>query len=62
MTLVVHVVEETYSFPEVGVGAAQTGEMLHGIGHGIAMLPQAFGLDPFMEEGECALGLTHEER
>jgi hypothetical protein len=52
MPLVIHVVQKPDGFPEIGVRAAALREVLHRIGDGIAMSPQTFGLDPFVEDRE----------
>ena len=54
MPLVIHVVQQSDGFPQLGVFAAQLREMLHGISDGIAVFPQAFGLDPVVQNSLSA--------
>jgi hypothetical protein len=54
--LVIHVVQEPDGFPEIGIRAAVFGEVLEGIGYGVAMTPQTFRLDPFVQNPERLFG------
>ena len=49
VTLVIHVVQQSYRFPKIGILAAQVRKMFHRICNGVAMFPQAFGLDPVVQ-------------
>jgi hypothetical protein len=61
MPLIIHVMQQPDSFPEIGVFAAQLSEMLHRIGDRIAVFPQTFGLDPVVQNSVGASGerFTH---
>ena len=61
MPLVIHVMQQSDGFPEIGVFAAQLREMLHRISDRIAVFPQAFGLDPVVQDSLGASGerFTH---
>jgi hypothetical protein len=56
MPLVIHVVQKSDGFPQIGIGAAVFGEVLQGIGDGVAMTPQTFRLDPFVQNPERLFG------
>jgi hypothetical protein len=49
MPLIIHVMQQSDSFPEIGVLAAQLREMLHRISDCIAVFAQAFGLHPVVQ-------------
>jgi hypothetical protein len=56
MPLVIHVVQQSDGFPEIGVFAAQLREMLHRISDCIAVFPQTFGLHPVVQGSLGASG------
>src|SRR6266536_3774878 len=56
MALVIHVVQQANRLPKIDIVSrpAKRGEMLHRISDRIAMFPQTFGLDPFVQDLQCA--------
>jgi hypothetical protein len=56
MPLVIHVVQQSDGFPEIGVFAAHLREMLHRVSDCITVFPQAFGLHPVMQGSLGASG------
>ena len=56
MLLVIHVMQQSDSFPLIGVFPVQLGEMFHRISDCVAMFPEAFGLDPVVQDSLSAGG------
>jgi hypothetical protein len=61
MPLVIHVMQQSDGFPEIGVVAAQLREMLHRISDCIAVFPQTLGFGPVVQNSLRASGerFTH---
>src|SRR3954452_5868211 len=61
MPLVIHVMQQSDGFPEIGVFAAQLREMFHRIGDCVAVFPETFGLAPAVQGSLGARGerFTH---
>jgi hypothetical protein len=53
---VIHVVQKSDGLPQIGIGTTAFGEVLHGIRNGMAMSPQTFRLDPFVQNPERSFG------
>src|SRR5438477_11366809 len=61
MPLVIHVMQQSDGFPEIGVFAAQLREMSHRISDRITVFPETFGVDPLVQNRLRASGerFTH---
>src|SRR4051812_25083636 len=59
MTLVIHVVEQTYRFPEFDIGTVSPRKISHRISHRVAMFAKTFRLNPFVQNRERLCSLRH---
>src|SRR5436190_13015215 len=61
MPLVIHVMQQSDGFPEIGAFAAQLREMSHRISDRITVFPETFGVDPLVQNRLRASGerFTH---